>query len=137
LAMKINTDLFDGKLFLNYNFLTNKKGDISENKVKMALERLKRRKRIINYIHASKIKVLNKQGIDFIIIIIKKACYTTVPLQVKSSWIGMIEHNKITKQKWKKNKMFNGIPAIIVNERDSIEDLCVKILRLINKSIKS
>ena len=109
------------------------RGDISEARTEEALERLKRRGRIVDYIRATGMNLWDRRGVDFIVIILEGARYKIVFLQIKSSWIGTIKHKNTMARMRRRgiNNMFSNISVVIVNKRDSIEDLCVKILKTI------
>lgn len=132
LLIKSNTKTHNRILLLDNMTIEKQRGMISEERAKEALERLKRRGLIVDYIHASGIKILDKQGIDFIIIITVGAHYEAVPLQIKSSLMGVIEHNIMTMRFNTKNTRFKNIKAIAVNQRDSIEDIRIKIFNAIS-----
>ncbi|MEA2113065.1 MAG: hypothetical protein U9P63_00155 [Patescibacteria group bacterium] len=132
--MRTKTDINLDRFLTRAPISAEERGNISENKVKRALDWLKRKLLIIDYMHVSEIRALDKRKIDFIVVTIKGACYKFTPLQVKSSEIGLMKH-KSAMRRIKKGGirgMFSNIPAIIVNKRDSIEDLCIKILKIIS-----
>ena len=130
--IKIDAGL--GEYFRRIIINTKERGVISEEKTNRALERLKRRSQIVDCMQVSAIKGLDSKKVDFIIVAIKGACHTILPLQVKSSGVGLNEYRRAMKQIERKEikNMFKNIPVIIVNERDSIEDLCGKILNVIS-----
>ncbi|MBU1290097.1 hypothetical protein KJ756_02490 [Patescibacteria group bacterium] len=132
---RIGFDLIKKKDFFRSDIGTRERGNISEKKVEEALGRLKRKRLIVNFFKTSTIKSIDKRKIDFIVIIIKGAYHLAVGLNAKSSWIGALEHENITARARTRGRgrrnMFSRIPAVIVNERDSVEDLCVKILKKI------
>lgn len=127
----MKVDANSGEHFSRAIVSAKEKGEISEEKTNKALERLKRRGQIIDSMQVSGIEKLDSKKVDFITVTIKGAHHTLIPLQVKSSWVGLNEHEKAIRQARGK-QVFKKIPAIIVNERDSIEDLCGKILNVIS-----
>ena len=137
MAARLDTKSRKRILFLDSDInelLAKQRCALSEKRTKEALERLKRNLLIVDYMRVSKIKKMDNNKIDFIITIIKGACYTFVPLQVKSSETGLIEHKKAMRQMRKRGikGMLSNIAAIIVDERNSIQDICKKIMNAIS-----
>lgn len=136
MATRYNREQYRKNLFLNDDIdelLAKQRCIKSEKKIEKALERLKRKGLIIDYINTSEIKKIDEQRVDFIVIITERAHYKVVPLQIKSSWVGAMKHNIAMAQIRKGiENMFRKVPVIIVNQRDSIEDLCKKILNAIS-----
>ena len=104
------------------------KGRQSEKKVDKALYFLKKQKQINDYIWASSIEILDKEGKDFLVISIRTSKYEVIPLQVKSSFKGMEEHKKKGKEKGIE------IPVIVVAQKDTIYDLMRKIIKVLHLS---
>ena len=131
---RIDIGLIKKKDFFKRDIEAKKRCDISEDRMEKALRRLKRRGLIVDYIKTSTIPSIDEQKIDFIVTIVKGAHYLTVGLNAKSSWTGVMKHNIAMEQKQRDEieNIFNRIPPVVINLRDSIEDLCVRILKKIS-----
>ena len=133
---KKGIDLIKKESFFRSVLGAKARGDISEARTEEALERLKRRGRIVDYIRATGMNLWDRRGVDFIIILPVGAHYKTIYLQIKSSLIGVIKHkNAMARTRMRKREIKNmfNIPVIIINERDSTEDISVRILKKIRR----
>jgi len=121
------------------------RGDISEIRVNRVLNRMKGSNlcRIFDFFWIRSVKKFNfldKRGVDFIIFLGERNNLKVIPLQVKSSYIGALNHRANSKS-YKKEIKYKGltelmigkdIPVIIVSNSDDASDLKRKIMKIMN-----
>lgn len=110
-----------------------RRGYLAERKVGRALYYLKLRGEIRGYIWTAPDKKLDSQGKDFVISVIKDNKHYFMPLQVKSSEIGVLKHEE-KEEILSKGKREARIPAVAVSFRNGDYDLAEKIKKILEIS---